>query len=62
MGEGLDLTDARRAELARAVAAAGILALHDSIAKDLGTIEVNGLNLRGWELIGRVLRPGRRTA
>ncbi|HEV8556540.1 MAG TPA: hypothetical protein VGR06_09120 [Actinophytocola sp.] len=58
--DGVDLTQAQRTEIAQAVAAAGSLALNRTIAKDLGSFEVNGINLRKWELIGRYVLLGDR--
>lgn len=43
-----------------ALAAADSLALNRMIAQDLGSFEVNGLNLRKWELIGRYVLLGDR--
>jgi hypothetical protein len=58
--DGVELSAEQRAEIAQAVASAGSLALNKTIAKDLGSFEMNGINLRKWELIGRYVLLGER--
>lgn len=56
--DGIDLTEEQRGAIAQAVAAAGTVALTDTIGRDTPYFEVGGNNLRKWELIGKYLMAG----
>ncbi|SDH82886.1 hypothetical protein SAMN05192558_105244 [Actinokineospora alba] len=56
--DGIDLSEEQRGAIAQAVAAAGTVALTESIGRKVPYFEVGGVNLRKWELIGKYLLAG----